>query len=348
MKRIRDASPPRHFVPGGSGNPAAAAQTQRLIEGMAALDTSLEEECVRHFQSSATMPNPAVEAADAQLVLCWCADNGLFDQFQLAAKVYDACVHDPEVNRFRDEGVELEFELEHITPDNLEFFIRVLSHCPQIKGIELPIPSTPEQAGRLADALAHNTGLDRLALYASEAAPPDSGALVRLFSHATPRIKALSELSIHLRQEPGGNAAWMPALSDALSTHLKAESVWLTWPCWSTERLRWWGDTIRANPLLSSLTLRGPIVDSATMKDVLTDALQNPACKLTSLSFPDATFDAEFVDQLIMAIRANNALISLDLGDTPLSAPQGEAIAALLLRNREVAKRASMANLARD
>jgi hypothetical protein len=347
MKRIRDASPLRQFVPGGSGNPAAAAQTQRLIDGMAAVDTSLEEQCVRDFQRSATMPNPAVEAAGAQLVLCWCADNGLFDPFRLAAKAYDACAHEPEVNRFRGEGVELEFELEHITPENLEFFIRVLPHCPQIKGIELPIQSTPGQAERLADALAHNQGLNRLELYASDEAPPDSGTLDQLFSHPTRRVKALSELIISLTHEPDGNAAWMPALCNALSTHLHAKSVWLTLPSWSAERLRLLGDAIRANPSLSSLTLCGPIADSAMLKDVLADALRNQACKLTTLSLPDATFDAECVNEVIMAIRANGSLVSLDLGDTPLSIPQREAIDGLLQRNREAAKHAFLVNLER-
>ena len=346
MKRTLDASPPRHFVPGGSGNPAAAAETERLIAGMAAFDTSQEEACVRDFQRDATIPNPAVDAADAQLVLCWCADHDLFDPFRLVAKTYDACVQPTDVNRFRGEGIELEFERGHITPENLGFFIRVLPHCPQIKGIELPIPSTPEQARRLAEALAHSNGLDRLELYASDAHPPDSGTLVRLFSHATPRTKALSGLSIRLTHEPGGNEAWMPALRDALSTHLKAESAWLTLP-WSAERLRLLGDAIRSNPSLSSLTLGGPIADSATLQDLLADALQNPACKLTSLSFPGATFDAAFVDEVIMAIRANESLISLDLGNTPLSPAQGEAIASLLQRNREVGARAFMANLGR-
>jgi hypothetical protein len=346
MKRTLDASPPRHFVPGGSGNPAAAAQAQRLIAGMAAFDTSQEEACVRDFQRDATMPNPAVNPAEAQLVLCWCADHDLFDPFRLVAKTYDACVQPTGVNRFRGEGVELEFEREHITPENLEFFLRVLPHCPQIKGIELPIPSTPEQAQRLAEALARSNGLDRLELCASDAAPPDSGTLVRLFSHATPRTKALSGLSIHLTHEPGSNEAWMPALRDALSTHLMAESVWLTLP-WSADRLRLLGDAIRANRSLSSLTLGGAIEGSATLKDLLADALRNPACKLTSLSFPRAAFDAAFVDEVILAIRANDSLVSLDLGTTPLSPAQGEAIATLLQRNREAGARAFMANLGR-
>jgi hypothetical protein len=95
------------------------------------------------------------------------------------------------------------------------------------------------------------------------------------------------------------------------------------------------------------LTLGGLIADSATLQDLLADALQNPACKLTSLSFPGATFDAAFVDDVIMAIRANESLISLDLGNTPLSPAQGEAIASLLQRNREVGARAFMANLGR-
>lgn len=274
MKRpltAKEATPPCHFVPDCSGNPAAESLRLRLIAGMTHLDTSQEDGCVQQFQSSLTMPNPRRYPADALLVLFWCADHGLGDQFQQAALTYGACMHPPDVNRFAGAGIDL--ELEDITRQQLDFFIATLPRCPQIKGIELPIPETPEQAGRLADALARNTGLHWLQLSAPDTTPLDSAALVRLFSHPTARAPALHEVRIHVEDEPAGDAPWMPALCDALSSHLSTGSARLSLP-WSDEGAGQLRAALLASPGLGSLSVDG--MSSGQLAVLLSPAAGGP------------------------------------------------------------------------
>jgi hypothetical protein len=157
------------------------------------------------------MPDPETHPADAQLKLCGYADKGQHEKFLRGAEAYSASDR-PGVNRFHGKGIELEFEREHVTPENLDFFIDVLPDCPQITGIELPIPATSGQAERLANALARNSGLDWLQLHGSEKAPPDSTVLHWLFSHQAARAKALSEVRIDIRDGPAGDTDWMRPL----------------------------------------------------------------------------------------------------------------------------------------
>lgn len=310
MKRSLDAPPPRSFVPNCSGQPAAEAWLQRLIAGMAHVDTSEEEACVGRFQSDAIIPDPRTNADDAQLVLRWCAENGLGDQFRAVAKTYGAPAHGPEVDSLL-ESVDLTFD--GIAPQYLDFFIATLTRCPQLKGIDLPIPATREQAKRLAEALACNSCLKRLQLHVSEKAPPDSTVLQGLFSHHTARVDPLSEVRIDIKDEPAGDTDWMMALRDALSTHLKAESAHLTLP-WTNGRLKLLGDAIRTSPCLSSLTLGGNLTGFGALQ--LLNALKNSGGQLESLSFL-GSFDEALIDTMIATVGYIPSLTRVYLGNTP-------------------------------
>jgi hypothetical protein len=337
-----DTAPSRRLVPHFSGDPAGKAELQRVLEGMAGIDTSREDACVRTFQAEGIMPNPArfEGAADAQFILYWCADHELVDPFLTAAKAYDAQAHPPGTSRYRGHGIDLEFE--NIAPKKLHFFIDVLPGCPEITSIELPIPSSPAQAGKLAQALGDNIGLNSLTLYVHEKAPLKAGALARLFSHPTARDKPLAELEIIVKAAPADTDTdtddWRRRLCGSLSKHLMAEAVWLTLP-WSDELLGWLMQASRESPCLSSLDLSGNFQDCTTLQDLVVDALQRPDCKLTSLSLTGATFEQESADAVIEAVEKNTSLRHLHLGETELTAEASKRMTAALERNRALAER---------
>jgi hypothetical protein len=276
------------------------------------------------------MPDPETNPANAQFKLCGYADKGLREKFLRGAEAYSAPDR-PGVNRFHGKGIELEFEREHVTPENLDFFIDVLPDCPQITGIELPIPATSGQAERLAKALARNSGLKWLQLYVSGKAPPDSTVLHWLFSHQAARANALSELRIDIEDGPAGDTDWMRPLCHALSTHLQAESAQLTVP-WTDGRLKLLGDTI-CTSRLSSLTLGGSLTGFGTLH--LLDALKNSGGQLASLSFPDSHFDKAAVDAVITAIGYISSLTELKLGKTLLTSDQAKSVTTTLEHNKK-------------
>lgn len=342
MKRSisRDATPPRRLVPHFSGDPAGKAELQRVLEGMAGIDTSREDACVRTFQAEGIMPNPATRegAADAECILYWCAGRELVDPFLMAAKAYDAQAHPPGTSHYRGQGVDL--ELEKIAPKKLPFFIAVLPGCPEITSIELPIPSDPAQADDLARALGDNIGLNSLTLYVHEKAPLEADALARLFSHPTARARPLAELEIIVTAMPANiNAGdWTRRLCDSLSRHLMAKAVCLTLP-WSDELLGWLMEASLESPCLSSLDLRGSLQGCAKLRNLVVDALQSPACKLTSLSFTNAAFDEKLADAVIGAVEKNTSLLHLYLGETELTTEAFQRLTAALERNQALAKR---------
>jgi hypothetical protein len=302
MKRLIGTRRPSGLRPNCSGKPSAEARLQELIDGMRHIDTSQEAPWIRRFQADAIMPNPEAEENEAKNVLLWCARNGFGDQFLMAAMAYRG-------------DVELQFARQDVIPQNLRFLIAALSRCPDIKGLPIPIPPTGEHANSLATALALNRGLNWLELHALETAPPDSTAMFRLFSHPTARAGTLSELRIHVKDEPAGDTEWMPALCDALTTRLKTESARLTLP-WTRYRLK-----------------------------LLFDAIAG-ACPLKSLSFPDCSFDEYMVDAVVTALGDNRSLTQLDLGDTPLTPGQRDKIATALWNNKNIAAWESLGGVA--
>ncbi|WP_457336200.1 hypothetical protein [Rhizobacter sp. P5_C2] len=299
MKRIANA-PSGNLYPYCPGRQDFEDVLQEVIAGMAHVDTSQEDLCVRNFQSRVIVPDPRTNADKAQLVLRWCVNNGLGEQFREALKTYGALAPRREGGDWL-ESVDL--TIGGIAPEKLPFFIAVLPHCPQIKGIDLPIPATSEQAAALADALARNSGLNRLELHASETAPLDSTALFQLFSHPAKRAGTLKEFRIHVKDEPAGDTDWVQALCEAIATRLQTESAQLTLP-WTSTRLT-----------------------------ALFDAIAG-ACPLKSLSFPGCSFDEDMVDAVITTLGHNQSLTQLDLGDTPRTAGQRDKIDTVLWNNR--------------
>jgi hypothetical protein len=324
-------------------DPATSSERQRLIDGMARIDTSTEDVAIRHFQGTGNMPDLEKDPAGAWAVVTWCLDHQVVDQFLLAAQAYGKPRRHANLHHLAGERVELEFKREHITPEHVEFFIAVLPRCPQIKAIELPIPATSAQASRLAKALELNSGLKRLELHMSEAAPADSTTVWKLFSHYNARASALSELRIDMKDKPAGDTDWMRALCEALSTHLRTESARLTLP-WRDGHLKLLAQAILASPCLSSLILGGDVPNFG-MQDFL-PALENPACQLTSLSFPDSSFDQAVVEMVIKAVERNRSLTQLDLGETPLTPGQREQIATALWNNKNIAAWESLGGVA--
>ncbi|KQU81541.1 hypothetical protein ASE08_15360 [Rhizobacter sp. Root16D2] len=308
---------------------------------MAHIDTSHEDPCVQTFQAQGVMPDPATRAgaADAQLVLHWCADHGLDDLFLMGAKAFNAQAQPPGVSRYRGQGIDLEFE--DIAAEERPFFIGVLPGCPEITGIELPIPSDPEQAAELAQALGDNIGLNSLKLHVDENAPPEAGALVRLFSHPTARARPLAELEIIVTAAPADLDAgeWKRRLCSSLSTHLMANAACLTLP-WCDELLGWLMEASQESPCLSSLELRGNLQGCTQLRKLVVDALQHPDCKLRSLSFANAAFNQALADALIGAVETNTSLLQLHLGDTELTNEAFGRLTAALQRNQALARQA--------
>ena len=326
MKRIANA-PSGNLYPYCPGKQDFEDVLQEVIAGMAHVDTSQEDLCVRNFQSRVIVPDPRTNADKAQLVLRWCVNNGLGEQFREALKTYDALAPRREGGDWL-ESVDL--TIGGVAPEKLPFFIAVLPHCPQIKDIDLPLPATSGGAKRLAEALSRNSGLKRLQLHVSEKAPPDSTVLHWLFSHHTARANALSEVRIDIKDKPAGDTDWMPPLCHALSTHLQAESAQLTLP-WDDRALKLLGSAVSTSRCLSSLTLGGNVTGSGTL--LMLGALKNSGGQLKSLSFPDSSFDKERVDEVIEALGYIQSLTQLDLGNTLLTADQKKSITTMLERN---------------
>jgi len=328
-----------------SGDPAGKAELRSLLEGMAGIDTSHEDACVRKFQAEGVMPDPATRdgAAEAQLILHWCTDHGLVDPFLTAARAYGAQAQPLGVSRYHGQGVDLEFE--NIAAQECPFFIGVLPRCPQITGIELPIPSDPAQAGELAQALGDNIGLNSLTLYVHENAPLEAGALARLFSHPTARARPLVDLEIIVKTAPADiNAGdWTRRLCNSLSRHLMAKAACLTLP-WSDELLGWLMEASRDSPHLSSLDLRGDLRGCAKLQELVVDALQRPDCKLTSLSFTNAAFNRELAAAVIEAVEKNTSLTHLHLGETDLTTEAFKRVTVALERNKALAGRVIQQN----
>jgi hypothetical protein len=328
-----------------SGDPAGKVALRSLLEGMAGIDTSHEDACVRKFQAEGVMPDPATRdgAAEAQLILHWCTDHGLVDPFLTAARAYGAQAQPLGVSRYHGQGVDLEFE--NIAAQECPFFIGVLPRCPEITGIELPIPSDPAQAGELAQALGDNIGLNSLTLYVHENAPLEAGALARLFSHPTARARPLADLDIIVKAATADIDAgdWTRRLCNSLSRHLMAKAACLTLP-WSDELLGWLMEASRESSCLSSLDLRGNLQGCAMLQELVVDALQRPDCKLTSLSFTNATFDRELAAALIEAVEKNTSLTHLHLGETDLTTEAFKRVTVALERNKALAGRVIQQN----
>ncbi|NKI96772.1 hypothetical protein FHT26_004735 [Rhizobacter sp. SG703] len=200
--------------------------------------------------------------------------------------------------------------------------------------MELPVPQTKAQACRLANAVAGNSRLNSLRLHVARAVPVDSTVLSWLFSHDKARAGALSDLQIHIEDQPTGDTDWVRALCDALSTNLQTSSAHLALP-WRDGYLKLLGQAICKSPCLSSLTLGGNLPEIGMLE--LLHALTSPACQLQSLSFPDSSFSLALVDAAIKAIEHSTSLIQLDLGDTPLTPDQRDRIATVLSNNRNIA-----------
>lgn len=200
--------------------------------------------------------------------------------------------------------------------------------------MELPIPETKAQACRLANAVAGNSSLNNLRLHVAKAVPVDSTVLWWLFSHDEARASALSDLQIHIEDQPTGDTDWVRALCDALSTNLKTSSAHLTLPWWDGD-MKLLGQAICKSPWLSSLTLGGNLPNIGMLEFL--HALESRTCQLQSLSFPGSSFSNTLVEAAIRAARRNSSLTKLDLGDTPLTPDQCDRIRTALwgYRNAE-------------